>query len=154
MFSDLIGLGQRETQGCELSKPSTSFWLLVPRCSLQISFIYFQIEAMVICRLLSCFSFLPLCTLSICATQRAPLCPASLIWTLKVTPSLLCQCVEYVEEEEEGLCNCQIMTTEGGPACCVQILASSLSVPLTICMEFPKHFRFLRSPPPAAPTVR
>ena len=28
------------------------------------------------------------------------------------------------------------------------------SVPLTICMEFPKHFKFLGSPLPAVPTVR
>ena len=28
------------------------------------------------------------------------------------------------------------------------------SVPLTICMEFPKHFKFLRSSPPAVPTDR
>ena len=52
------------------------------------------------------------------SAQRGPLSPASMVWTMKVTAcrSRLCQYetkrVEYVqeEEEEESLCNCQIMT--------------------------------------------
>ena len=76
-------------------------------------------------------------------------------WTKKVTLGRLCQYeIECVWNmwKNEALCNCQIMTAGMANGRCANI--GLFSVPLTICMEFPKHFKFLGSPPPAVPTVR